>query len=373
MMVSIFVEKWIPMKPTVTIINLGGPQNTEEIEAFLKDLFLDPYLFDLPLWEPLRRILARFIAKKRAPKVAVTYSSMGFGGGSPLVAETKKQASAIATALSQATGQEWESRIAMTCGFPNLRDLSIAELTPSKNNIIIPLFPQFSRSTTLSVSKIIESITKDCPMGRIGWVEPFARDDRFSDVTANLILNFLQGKLDKKNFIHLPSAEEVKDWQNLDLVFSAHGIPMRLIKKGDKYVDEIFDSVQSIESKLRKKGFLGRVHISFQSRVGPAKWTEPNTKTIMKELGSQKARIAVYPISFVGDHLETLEEIGVELRDLAMDAGASEYIRIPAPGTYPDFIDFMKDLALESREKAPMTECICQKLGGEKPIANCLS
>lgn len=361
------------MKPTVTVINLGGPQNTEEIETFLQDLFLDPYLFDLPLWEPLRKILARTIAKRRAPKVAKTYSSMGFGGGSPIVSETKKQAAAIAAAISKATGKEWEGRVAMACGFPNLRDLSIEDITPSENNIIIPLFPHFSRSTTLSISKAIEARTKECPMGKVGWVEPFAKDERFAEVTAELILNFLQGNLKKEDFIHLSSSDKVKDWQNLDLVFSAHGIPIRLIQKGDRYMDEIIESVQSIESKLRKEGFLGKVHISFQSRVGPAKWTEPNTKIIMKELGSQKARIAIYPISFVGDHLETLEEIGVELRDLAMEAGASEYIRIPAPGTYPEFINFMKDLALESRKKHPKTECICQKLGGEKPIPSCLT
>lgn len=352
----------------LTIINLGGPRTTEEIEPFLRDLFLDPYVFDLPLWEPLRKKLARFIAKKRAPKVAGTYASMGYGGGSPLFAETTKQADALKVLLEKTTGETWNTRLVMTCGYPNIRDLG-SDLLPSEKNIFLPLYPQFSRSTTLSTGKIMEELTGSCTLGMRGWVDHFSSDPRFHKTVANLILDYFRGNLEPSDFIHLDGGgQSVPNWEEIDLVFSAHGIPMRLVKKGDVYVQEIESSVAGVEKELRAQGFRGEVHISFQSRVGPAKWTEPNTIQKLQELGSEKKNIAVYPISFVGDHLETLEEIGEELREVALESGAGSYRRIPAPGIYPDFIRFLHDLVLESalpsKEK---TECLCLRYGGEKP------
>lgn len=359
------------MNYKVTLINLGGPRNEKEIEVFLKDLFLDPYVFDLPLWEPLRRILAKFIASKRAPKVATTYASMQYGGGSPLVDETIKQAEALALVLSEATGDKWEGNIAMACGFPNLRDLltSLSDF-PSKNNVWVPLFPQFSRSTVLSLGKFFESKLGTCPLGCEGWVDTFSLDKRFIQLTANFIVDFFQGNLENKNYIHLDNYGQTTDWQELDLVFSAHGVPMRLIHKGDKYVSQMEECILQIEKELRIKGFKGKIHLSYQSRVGPGKWTEPNTKTTLEKLGNEKRNIAVYPISFISDHLETLEEIGVELKDLALNYGALSYHRIPAFGTYPPFINFLKDLVLESMNKNK-TECLCFKLGGESPGRSC--
>jgi protoporphyrin/coproporphyrin ferrochelatase len=356
--------------PTVTLVNLGGPRTTEEIESFLRDLFLDPFIFDLPLPEPLRKALARFIAKKRAPKVAHAYSSMGFGGGSPLVAETQKQADALAEALSIATNKPWKGRVAMTCGAPNLRELPKDDLIPHSENIWIPLFPQFSRSTTLSLANIILEKTGLCPLGNQGWVDPFAEDLRFAEISAKLIHDAFTGNLSSTAFLHWNAIPPV-GWEEMELVFSAHGIPMRLVKKGDVYVEEITKSVRNIETELRKKGFRGNVHISFQSRVGPAKWTEPNTKKTMVELGKRNARIAIYPISFLSDHLETLEEIGVELRDLALGAGAKEYFRIPSFGVYPGFVEYLQALALESVTKPRKNNCICLQKGGEALLKGC--
>ncbi|WCL49392.1 ferrochelatase [Leptospira sp. GIMC2001] len=350
---------------SVTLINLGGPANREEIEKFLLDLFLDPYVFDLPLWEPIRKKLAKFIAVKRAPKVAEKYASMGFGGGSPLVSETKKQADAVASILSEKTNKSWTGKVAMACGYPNIRDLSEKELTPSEDNIIIPLFPQFSRSTTLSIAKIFEEKLRYCPIGLIGWVDGFAIDPKFQKLTADFILEFFKGNLDHSQFIHLESDKSIDNWKNLDLVFSAHGIPMRLINKGDRYVEEMKVCIDGIEKALRTFGFLGKVHLSFQSRVGPSKWTEPNTIRTVTELGKQGKNIAIYPISFVSDHLETLEEIGVELRDIALEAGANSYHRIPAFGTYASFMEYLADLSLLSTKPHLKEECLCLNLGGE--------
>ena len=355
-----------PLKnKTFTLINLGGPRTKDEIEIFLKDLFLDPYVFDLPLWEPFRKLLAKYIAKTRAPKVAFVYDSMGYGGGSPLVEETEKQKLAIEKVLFKKTKESWVGSIAMACGYPNIRDHLTKDIFPSANNIHIPLFPQFSRSTTLSIAASYQKKTGNCPLGQIGFVDPFALDERFIHLTAEFIYDFLNGSLTDEEFPHYKNRGKISSWEKFDLVFSAHGIPMRLVDKGDQYVVQMQECVTRIENALRLKGYEGELHLSFQSKVGRGKWTEPNTKQMLIKLGNLHRQIAVYPISFVGDHLETLEEIGVELRELALSAGAKDYVRIPAFGVYPKFIEFIADLILEAQNKKKNTECLCKKMGGE--------
>ncbi|WP_082292313.1 ferrochelatase [Leptospira noguchii] len=352
------------MKNRILFINLGGPQNKFEIEKFLIDLFEDPFVFDLPLPEWIRKPLGRWIAKRRAPKIAKIYESMGFGGGSPLVSETNKQAVAIAQTLKKITGKTWESSITMTCGHPNIRDMSAEFLIPSKKNIIFPLYPHFSRSTVLSTAKLIEQIIGFCPVGAEGWVIPFHSSQIYLESIRDLILDFFQGRLNRKEFLHSDSFLKVSNWKTIDLVFSAHGIPIRLIQKGDRYKEEIDSNVKNLKKLLYEKGFLGECHISFQSRVGPSKWTEPNTIQMLEELGKKGVkRVAVYPISFVSDHLETLEEIGEQLKKVAHQNGILEYYRIPAPGIYPKFIEAMAKIALESSQTSKK-ECLCKRLGG---------
>ncbi|MCE9501188.1 MAG: ferrochelatase [Leptospira sp.] len=338
------------MKKKVLLINLGGPRNSGEIEKFLIDLFTDPLVFDLPLPEFIRFRLARYIALKRAPRVAATYASMGFGGGSPIVSETEKQAFALRAALEKKTGSGWEVNITMACGYPDIRTLSGNDLTPSINNILLPLFPHFSRSTTMSVASIIEKITGVNPTGKKGWVGPFYSDAYYLESLNKLIVGYFSGNL-QGEFLHSDVHQAIPDWQNVSLVFSAHGIPIRLIKKGDPYRTQVESNVETLLQLLRKSGFRGESFLSFQSRVGPSKWTEPNTIDMLQKLGRDgHKRVAIYPISFVSDHLETLEEIGVQFRDIAYESGIRDYYRIPAPGCYAPFIDALADLVLKEAE-----------------------
>ncbi|MDZ4724830.1 MAG: ferrochelatase [Leptospira sp.] len=355
---------------TFTLLNLGGPRNENEIEKFLLDLFLDPYVFDLPLWEPIRKLLAIFIAKTRTKKVKKTYASMGYGGGSPLFDETNKQLIGIKEVLDQMTGDNWSGNILMACGAPNIKDFVNKSNKPNKDNIHLALYPQFSRSTVLSTASIYQSLTGVCPMSNEGWIEPFGLDSRFINITSQFIYDYFTNNLNEMDYPHFDSPNSILNWQNVDLVFSAHGIPMRLIDKGDMYVIQLNEMIENILTKLRSLGFYGSHHLSFQSRVGRAKWTEPNTKDVLRELGGKRKNIVVYPISFVGDHLETLEEIGVELKEIALKAGAGSYHRIPALGIYPPFIEFLAKLILESHEGKVYNVCLCKKYGGEK-LAGC--
>lgn len=339
------------MEKHVLLINFGGPRNPDEIEKFLWDVLSDPFIFDLPLPEFFRLKLAKFISKRRAPEVAKSYLEMGFGGGSPLVPETEKQAKALEKLLNEKTKDNWSVGIGMTAAYPNLRDMEKSKLIPSENNILLPLFPHFSRSTTLSAANIIEQMTGINPIDKIGWIGPFYSTPLYLESSSQLILDYFQGKLGE-GFIKLDTKQAIEDWENLTLVYSAHGIPMRLVKKGDTYVRELEDCKSKITEKLRGAGFQGKDFLSFQSRVGKGKWTEPNTIDMLKKLGKEgHKRIAVVPISFVSDHLETLIEIGEELKEVALENGVTEYYRIPAPGIYPMFIETLFRLVIKANEQ----------------------
>lgn len=351
---------------TLTLVNLGGPRNASEIEVFLRDLFLDPFVFDLPLPEFLRKKLGRFIAKKRAPKVAKNYESMGFGGGSPLVSETQKQAKALENELNQISTDSWNIKVAMTCGYPNIRDVEFS--VPNSENIYLPLYPHFSRSTVLSTYNILKEKFGFCPVGSGGIIPSFGWDPEYWELSAKFILNFFTQSLNEKDYLGYKEFPKDLDWRHVDIIFSAHGIPMRLVNKGDQYIQEIKANVDGICSLLKKEGFLGNYHISYQSKVGPAKWTEPNTIPVVTNLSKLKKDIVIVPISFVSDHLETLEEIGEEFKELAHYFGAKSFSRVPAFGTYRPFIQYLAKLVLKSDSE--IKSCVCELLGGEF-LGNC--
>lgn len=344
------------MKKQFVLLNFGAPRTQEEIGKFLKDLFGDKYIFDLPLPEFFRKRLGRFIAERRVSKVRASYAAMGFGGGSPLYSNTLEQARAVQNYIRARTGEEWEFKVGMSCGEPNISTFDPKDLVPGKENVILSLFPHYSRSTVLSMNRQIEQLTGFCPGNPekqkcgdcasaekgngfcsaefTGWIPPFYRDQEYIEACTEHMIDFLSGRSAEK--------AEIQDWQNIPILFSAHGIPVRLVKKGDTYPKEVEENVGLFEKSLRVKGYQGKVFLSYQSRVGPSKWTDPSTPDMIRKLASESpGRAAVYPVSFVSDHLESLFEIGVEFRELALHSGMKEFYRIPAPGIYPKFISFL--------------------------------
>lgn len=351
------------------LVNLGGPRNINEIEKFLTDLFTDPYIFDIPLPKFLQQVLGKVIAKRRTLKVKHAYESLNYGGGSPLVAETIKQAKKLEEKLNLISQEKWQVEVFMTCGFPNIRDRKFELEELGRNIFVLPLYPQYSRSTTLSTLKIVQNIIKVCPVSRNpvscigescaslcqnpnfetqGWINPFYKNEEFIEASVSLIIDFYEGKLDKKQFIQLEEPPQ-EDWKKVPILFSAHGIPMRLVKKGDPYPDQVKETQHLIETSLRKYGFEGETFLSYQSKVGPARWTTPSTIEMLSLLGKKGIQsISIYPISFVSDHLETLEEIGNQLKSHALLSGIKNYYRIPALGTYRKFIDCLAKLVLQN-------------------------
>ena len=311
----------------VVLFNLGGPDDQASVKPFLFNLFNDPAIIGLP--GALRTPLARLISSRREKAAQANYALMG--GGSPLLAETRKQAEALEVALaSRLPDDEVKAFIAMRYWSPLTEEAAaeVAAFGPDEI-VLLPLYPQFSTTTTDSSLKRWnavyagsgESRTVCCWPEAHGWVDAQA-------VAISL-------KLD-----------EAGD-RPVRVLFSAHGIPESLIsRKGDPYQEQVESTVAAVVAKLE---FLGRRvdhALCYQSRVGPMKWLGPSTPEALEQAAADGVGAVVVPIAFVSEHVETLVELDIEYAELAHALGVAPYLRVPAVGTSAGFIAALADAAL---------------------------
>ena len=302
----------------VVLLNLGGPDGPEAVEPFLRNLFSDPAIIRLPA--PFRLWLARLIAWRRAPTARAIYENLG--GGSPIVAETEAQADALQKLLVR-PGREARVFIAMRYWHPRADETirQIMDFGPDRL-ILLPLYPQFSTATSQSS---LEEIRDE--LRRVGLeaqaVGPccYPIDRGFVEAYADLVAAGLS---------------EAAGYGPARLLFSAHGLPERVIKAGDPYAWQVEQTAAAIIEKLSDRSIDWRV--TYQSRVGPLKWIGPATDDEIKACASEGLVPVICPLAFVSEHSETLVELDIEYRELAVDAGAPGYVRIPTVGTTPAFI-----------------------------------
>jgi len=313
------------MRKAVILFNLGGPNNLNAVQPFLFNLFNDPAIISLP--SMFRYPLAKFISKRRAPVAKAIYAEMG--GKSPILQETQQQASAIEKALKN-ENDEYKCFIVMRCWNPRAVDVikKVKAFDP-KQTILLPLYPQYSNAT--SGSSIKE------------WLDVCKKEN------LNLNPKIICCYPTEKNFI-LSYANLIKEkinlrkLYNITLIFSAHGLPENKIKKGDPYQWQVENTVKHLVTKLSIKNL--NYILSYQSRVGPLKWIGPSTETIIKEEAKKKKIIIVVPVAFVSEHSETLVELDIEYKKLAVENGCKDYIRVPAVTANQDFINSLKSSIL---------------------------
>lgn len=331
-------------KVGVLLLNLGGPEKLDEVQPFLFNLFADPDIIRLPpslAW--LQKPLAALVSTLRAPKSREGYESIG--GGSPLRRITEAQAEALRSAL-QGSGLQTQVYVGMRYWKPFTED-ALEELKRDgvTQLVVLPLYPQFSISTSGSSLRLLEKLFKEDGYLRgikhtviPSWYERKG----YIKAMADLICN----ELDK-----FSSPEEV------EIFFSAHGVPKSYVEEaGDPYREEMEDCVRLIMTEVAQRGINNHHTLAYQSRVGPVEWLKPYTDESIVHLAQQgtKALLAV-PVSFVSEHIETLEEIDVEYRDLALDCGIQEWGRVPALDTDPTFIN---DLAQAVMEALPSVDAM---------------
>jgi ferrochelatase len=316
----------------VLLLNLGGPDQLEDVRPFLFNLFSDPEIIRLPFsW--LQKPLAWLISTSRAKKSQENYKLIG--GGSPLRRITEEQARALQAALRE-RGQEAQVYIGMRYWHPFTEE-AVARIKRDAIDqlVILPLYPQFSISTSGSSFRLLDALWQEDPsLQKIDYtvIPSWYKRSGYLQAMADLI----QQQLDQ-----LENPDEAH------IFFSAHGVPLSYVEEaGDPYQQEIEECTELIMRQLNRPN----PHtLAYQSRVGPVEWLKPYTEEAILELAEQGVKtLVVVPVSFVSEHIETLEEIDIEYREIAEEAGIHHFQRVPALNTHPVFIQELSEMVVNA-------------------------
>ncbi len=333
-------------KIAIVLFNLGGPSGPDDVQPFLFNLFNDKAIISVP--QPFRWLLAKLISTTRTKSAQANYAMMG--GGSPLLPETEKQARALESVL---TDDATEARcfIAMRYWKPFVSDAiqAVRDWAPDEI-VLLPLYPQFSTTTTGS---------------------SFQEWKRLNGPDAHAVCCYP----DERGVAKAHADALMSCWKdngepdNIRVLFSAHGLPEKIVQNGDPYQWQVEQTVHAVQKLLPQNW---EFEICYQSRVGPMKWIGPSTDDSIRKAATDGKAILLTPIAFVSEHIETLVELDVEYGHLAKEAGAKTYLRAPALGTDETFIGSLATLVKESltSDRGVMSSCggrICPGKWGQCP------
>ena len=308
------------------LFNLGGPDRQEAVKPFLFNLFLDRAIIDLPA--VARLPLAGLIAAGRAKTAQANYALIG--GASPLLAETRAQARALEAALkTQEPALEFRCFIAMRYWAPFAAEAAadVAAFAPDEI-VLLPLYPQYSTTTTASSLKAWRAAYKGPGRSRAICCYPTAQ----GLVTA-----------------HVEAIRKV--WEaagepaDLRLLFSAHGLPQKVVAAGDPYRAQVEATAAAIAAQLPQ---FPDWRVSFQSRVGRLAWLKPDTDEEIRHAGAEGKGVLIAPIAFVSEHIETLVELDRDYAGLAKQAGCAPYLRAVTPGVADAFVGELARAVLQA-------------------------
>jgi ferrochelatase len=306
------------LKIAIVLFNLGGPDSPEAVEPFLRNLFSDPAIITLP--GLLRWPLARLIARRRAPVAAQIYGHIG--GRSPIFEETRAQADALEKTLS---GKDVQAKafVAMRYWHPfsNGAARAVKAFQPDRI-VLLPLYPQYSTTTTASSLK--------------DWVRAARRAGLQAPTVRVCCYPWEAGFVAAAAAQIQAVTDGLKPGLSYRLLLSAHGLPRRIVQKGDPYQWQVEQSAKAIVRALNRAEL--EPVVCYQSRVGPLEWIGPSTDAEIARAGADGKGVIVAPIAFVSEHSETLVELDIEYRRQAEEAGVPDYRRARTVGTHPDFI-----------------------------------
>ncbi|MCP4327005.1 MAG: ferrochelatase [Alphaproteobacteria bacterium] len=320
-------------RTAVVLFNLGGPDGPDAVEPFLFNLFNDPAIIGAP--KPIRRWLARRISRKRAPLARDIYAELG--GGSPLLPNSRAQARALEDKL----GAETECRVfvAMRYWHPMSDEVAADVLAYGPDRIVLlPLYPHYSTTTggsSLAAWRRAAAGTGLDVESRVVCCYP--TEPGFIAALAELT----QRGID--------AAREQAPDRPLRVLFSAHGLPEKVIRKGDPYADHVERTAAAVADRLALDDPAQAAPglswtVCYQSRVGPLKWIEPYTDAEIVRAAADGAAAIVVPLAFVSEHSETLVELDIEYAKLAADNAIPAYVRVPTVSTHPAFVGGLASL-----------------------------
>ena len=315
-----------PKKIAIVLFQLGGPDGQAAVEPFLYRLFCDPDIINFPGAFLARKLLAKLISTTRSKIVRQHYAEIG--GGSPIRRLTEQQAAALQLEVRPHISAR--TIVAMRYWYPDtLEAISTLQSAPYDELVLLPLYPHFSFATTGSSLKEWNRLYK--PQVPVHLVDHFYDHPDYIAAIVDRVNGVLQ---------QLSNPDEVH------LLFSAHGLPLTLVEKGDPYPIQIQETVQLV---MQLGSWPNPHSLGFQSKVGPQKWLLPSLdETIDKLAQSGVKRLLVIPISFLTEHIETLHEINIEAREHAESRGIAEFHMMPALNDSPLLIRALADLVLRA-------------------------
>ena len=329
-------------KLAIVLFNLGGPDKPESVKPFLFNLFNDPEIISFPMPAFARWALARMISTRRAPTSRGIYAHLG--GSSPLLENTEAQARALESALVEMLPPEDEVKafIAMRYWHPMSAETAraVADYAPDEI-VLLPLYPQYSVTTTGSSLDDWRRAADEAGLAApTRAVCCYPHDDGFISGAANLVADAL------------PKADG--GGNPIRLLFSAHGLPERIIKGGDPYQWQVQVTAEAILGELERRSDLPPFEpiLCYQSKVGPLKWIGPSTEDEIERAGADGCAVVIVPIAFVSEHLETLVELDIEYGEVAEHSGAQPYVRVPTVSVNELFVIGLAKLALEARGRS---------------------
>lgn len=313
----------------VILMNLGAPDSLAAVRPFLQNLFSDPAIINLS-W-PLRSLIAKVISRARDQKAQKIYQKMG--GGSPLLKNTKDQQTHLRHLLrDQLPDCEIEVFIAMRYWHP-LTEETVAEVITFQPTdiVLLPLYPQFSTTTTgSSFLEWHKQAAQQALKVPTREVQSYSQNSAFIEAHADLLL---------------PWIEKAAVFGTPRILFSAHGLPQKVIDKGDVYENHVHQTVEAILKKI--PSCLESV-VCYQSKVGPLKWLGPSTEQELRRAGLDGVPVIVVPVAFVSEHSETLVELDEDYRSLAETLGIPFYGRVPTLSTHPAYMQALAELVTTS-------------------------
>ena len=333
----------------VVLMNLGGPDRLEDVEGFLYNIFKDPDVIQLPLGFLWQKWLARRIARKRAHESQENYRKIG--GRSPILELTRDQGAR----LEERLGPGFKTYVAMRAWTPTTEQAVDALLADGVERIVaLPLYPQRTRATTVSSVRELHRVLRARRVALpVHEVCCFPTEPGFVEAWADNI----RATLEK-----IPAERRGR----AHVLFSAHGLPQSLIDQGDPYLEQVKRTIAAVVARLDP----ARPHrLGFQSRATGAKWLEPTTQDALAALAREGIKdVAVVPIAFLTEHVETLFELDLLIRDHALSVGIEGYYRVPALDSAPKLIDALASLVRRALEQ-PEPLCTSQAAGRPCPRA----
>ncbi len=305
-------------KKALVLLNMGGARNKAELKMFLTNMFNDKNI--LTIKNPLiRKMIAYFIVTRRLDSAWENYEHIG--NASPINPLTEKLVEKCNEKI-----EEFKTYQVMRYTPPFAEDVIKQMLDDGINEIVLlPLYPQYSTTTTKSS---IEDFIDYLPytFGKnIRYIETFYKNDKFNECIINEIIS---------------NVEEPSEY---NLIFSAHGLPQKIVDAGDPYEIQMNEHVKILSEKLKEKNInFKSINLAYQSKVGPLKWLDPSLEDMLKNFKEQK--VIIYPIAFIVDNSETDFELDIEYREIAHEMGISEYKVCRCVNDSDAFVEAIKDI-----------------------------